>query len=216
MSSNINWQNLRPWSGSQQTAFEELCCQLAACEPEPVPQGSTFIRKGAPDAGVECFWILPNHDELAWQAKFFDSVGDSQWQQLDKSVKTALEKHPRLTSYIICVPLDRQDPRIDDQKWFMDKWNERVNKWEGWAQAEGRTVRFLYWGEHEIFERLTREQHRGRYLFWFRSELFSQSWFQARLDEAVANAGARYSHELNVELPVARLFDGLGSVVKFI
>jgi hypothetical protein len=52
-----------------------------------VPQGSTFIRKGAPDAGVECFWILLNYDERAWQAKFFDSVGDSQWKQLDESVK---------------------------------------------------------------------------------------------------------------------------------
>ncbi len=85
MPSNINWKNLRPWSGLQQTAFEELCCQLAACE--PIPPGSTFIRKGTPDAGVECFWILLNYDERAWQAKFFDSVGDSQWKQLDESVK---------------------------------------------------------------------------------------------------------------------------------
>ncbi len=35
------------------------------------------------------------------------------------------------------------------------------------------------------------------------------------MDEAVANAGARYSPELNVELPVARLFDGLGRTIEF-
>ncbi len=213
MSSHLNWQNLRSWNGSQQTAFEELCCQLAAYE--QVPQNSTFIRKGAPDAGVECFWSLPNGDELAWQAKFFDSVDKSQWEQLDKSVKTALEKHPRLISYTICLPLDRQDPRIDNQKWFMDKWNEQVDKWKGWAKEKGKNVNWLYWGEHEIFERLTREEHRGRYLFWFNRELFSQTWFQARLDEAVANAGARYSPELNVELLIARLFDGLGRTEAF-
>lgn len=215
MLSNINWQNLRPWNGSQQTAFEELCCQLAAYE--HVPQGSTFIRKGAPDAGVECFWVLPNLDEKAWQAKFFlSSLESSQWKQLDESVETALAKHyPRLTSYTICLPVDRQDPRIEQQKWFMDKWNEHVEKWRGWAQDRGMSVSFIYWGEHEIFERLTREEHRGRYLFWFKSELFSTSWFQAHLNETVANAGARYSPKLNVELPVARLFDGIGRTTEF-
>ena len=46
-------------------------------------------------------------------------------------------------------------------------------------------------------------------------EQFSQNWFQARLDEVLANAGARYSPELNVELPVAKLFDGLGRTKTF-
>lgn len=95
---SIDWKNLRPWNGSQQSAFEELCCQLAACE--RTPGGSIFIRKGTPDAGVECFWRLPNGDERGWQAKFFLSPpGPVQWRQLNESVKTALEKHPRLVSY---------------------------------------------------------------------------------------------------------------------
>jgi hypothetical protein len=82
---SINWQNLRPWNGSQPLAFEELCCQLAAYE--QAPNGSQFIRKGAPDAGVECFWKLPNGDEWGWQAKFFlSSPSKGQWNQLDKSV----------------------------------------------------------------------------------------------------------------------------------
>lgn len=213
MSSKINWENLRSWNGSQQSAFEELCCQLASYEKQPA--GSVFIRKGAPDAGIECFWGLPNSKELAWQAKFFLSVDESQWKQIDESVRTALNKHPHLISYTVCLPIDRPDPRIDQQKWFMDKWNERVHQWQGWAQSKGMTVSFHYWGEHEIFERLTREEHRGRYLFWFKAELFSQHWFQSRLDETIANAGARYSPELNVELPVARLFDGLGKTAEF-
>src|SRR5260370_30876935 len=132
---SLHWQDLRPWQGSQNTAFEELCCQVAAHE--SVPSGSHFIRKGAPDAGVECFWQLPNADEWAWQAKFFPtSLEDGQWRQLDESVRTALEKHPRLTSYTVCLPIDRQDPRIDRQKWFMDKWNERVDKWRGRGRAK--------------------------------------------------------------------------------
>lgn len=214
MSSLINWQNLRSWHGSQHSAFEEVCCQLAASE--KLPTGSVFIRKGTPDAGVECFWRLPNSGEWAWQAKFFLTVDESQWKQLDQSVKTALDKHPHLVSYTICLPIDRQDPRIDGKKWLMDKWNNYVQKWQEWAQSRGMVVQFQYWGEYEIFERLTREEHRGRFLFWFKADLFSQHWFRSRLDEAIANAGPRYSPELNVELPIAKLFDGLGRTVSFL
>ncbi|HEX8453185.1 MAG TPA: hypothetical protein VF647_13870 [Longimicrobium sp.] len=58
---NISWTDLRPLKGSQHAAFEELVCQLAAGE--TVPKGARFIRIGAPDAGVEAVWILPNGDE---------------------------------------------------------------------------------------------------------------------------------------------------------
>jgi hypothetical protein len=211
---SINWQDLRPWNGSQQLAFEQLCCQLAAYE--RAPHDSVFIRKGAPDAGVECFWKLPNGDEWGWQAKFFLSPpGPSQWRQLDNSIRQALEKHPRLTSYTICLPIDRSDPKVHEQKWFMDRWNEHVDEWQKWAQERGIAVQFEYWGDHEILERLSREEHRGRHFFWFDKDLFSQQWFEDRVEETVANAGLRYTPELHVELPISRLFDGLGQTTDF-
>lgn len=64
-----DWHKIRSLNGSQEKGFAELCCQLAAGEPHPI--GSTFIRKGTPDAGVECYWTVPNGDESGWQAKFF-------------------------------------------------------------------------------------------------------------------------------------------------
>ena len=86
---SINWNNLRSWNGSQESGFEELCCQLASLE--SVPAGAEFFRKGTPDAGVECFWRLPSIDEWAWQAKYFRSAPNpNQWRQIDDSVKTAL------------------------------------------------------------------------------------------------------------------------------
>ena len=211
---SLNWQKLRPLNGSQNTAFEALCCQLANYE--KVPIDSIFIRKAPPDAGVECYWRLPNGDEWGWQAKFFASPPrPSQWDQINDSVRTALQKHPRLTSYTICLPIDRQDPRKDHENWFMDKWNEHVKKWKGWAQEKSMSVEFNYWGEHEIFERLSQEEHRGRLFFWFNEESFSQQWFENRIEEAIANVGPRYTPELNVELPIARLFDGLGRTSEF-
>ena len=211
---DIDWGSLRTLNGSQPEAFEELCCQLAAHE--NTPADSTFVRLGDPDAGVECYWQLPGGDEWGWQAKYFRSPpGSSQWKQIDSSVKTALEKHDRLTKYTVCLPIDRQDPRIEEQDWFKDKWDQHVEKWEDWADEEGMSVEFEYWGRGEILERLGRDEHRGRYYFWFNGELFSQGWFRERFEEARANVGERYLPEINIELPVADLFDGLGRIPSF-
>ena len=214
MSSSINWQNLRPWGGSEHIGFEELCCQLAFYE-QQLPD-SKWERKGTPDAGVECLWIQPDGKKHGWQSKYFLSQpDDGQWVQVDNSVRTTLNKHSELTTYTICFPCDRQDPRIPNQKWFQDKWNERVVKWQEWASERGMSVEFRYWGESEICERLAREEHRGRYKFWFDKELFSDSWFEQRLKPTLLDAEPRYSPELNVELPIAKIFDGLGRSKDF-
>ena len=206
---SLNWNNLRPWDGSQRSAFEELCCQLA--DSEDMLEGEKFIRKGAPDAGVECYWKLANNDEHGWQAKFFTSPpNDSQWKQIDDSVNTALKKHPKLTKYIICLPIDRQDPRVDNQNWFMDKWNQHEEKWEQWAIQKGMNVEFLYWGQHEIGTRLALDKHSGRRFFWFNEEYLSQKWLELNLAIAIKNAGPRYTPELNVDVPISKIFDFLG------
>jgi hypothetical protein len=210
----MNWSDLRSFDGSQQKAFEELCCQLAAYE--GAPPGSNFVRKGAPDSGLECYWRLPNGDERGWQAKFFTSRPESvQWQQIEESLKTAFIKHPRLTSFTLCLPVDRADPRIENQRWFMDEWNHRVASWQEWAHQREREVEFAYWGDHELWERLSRDEHRGRFFFWFNHEFLSNQWITNRLDEAIANVGPRYSPKLHVGLPVAELFDGLGRTATF-
>ena len=85
----VEWSKLRHWDDSQNTAFEILVCQLA--EYERVPDGSTFVRKGAPDAGVECYWQPPDGRELGWQARFFTSSPTrQQWKQVDNSVGCTL------------------------------------------------------------------------------------------------------------------------------
>ena len=211
---SINWNNLRPWNGSQDSSFEELCCQLAALE--AVPTGSQFFRKGTPDAGVECFWRLPNTDEWAWQAKFFRSaLTSTQWQQVDKSAKTAIEKHPRLTKYTVCFPLDRADARIGEQKSFLMKWNQHVAKWQRLAAKKGMSITFEYWGQSEIGTRFTGEKQQGRHWFWFGEERFSNTWFRNRMKEAVANARDRYTPDLNVDLPIRHNFEALGRTPKF-
>lgn len=210
---DVDWNRLRTWKNSKNSAFEALCCQLA--ESEAVPSNSTFFRKGAPDSGVECYWRLPNGDEWGWQAKFFTSQPTgNQWQQIDRSVRKALSGHPRLRQYFICLPFDPPDPR-KGLKTFQKAWQQHQKKWDGWARTHKMKVNFVFWGEHRLLERLSKEEHRGRRAFWFNETLFSQSSLTASLASVIANAGARYTPEVHVELPIAKLFDGLGRTERF-
>lgn len=209
-----DWHKIRAWNGSREKGFEELCCQLAAGE--AYPSGSRFVRKGTPDAGVEAFWTLPGGDEHGWQAKFFTAPpSPGQWTQIDKSVKTVLAKHPRLTRYVICVPIDRPDPRQKGQKSFLDKWNQMVAAWKKAAAKRRMTVEFEFWGDHELTSRLNREENRGRHWFWFSEEQFTLDWFRKKLRVAIENAGERYTPVLHVELPIARHFAALGRTPAF-
>ena len=106
----IDFERIRPHGGRRDLGFEELCCQLAGLEPR-LP-GSQFYRKGAGgDAGVECYLIRPDGSEAGWQAKYVFEFGSSQTGQLDKSIKAALGKHPRLDTYYVCLPMDLRDNR---------------------------------------------------------------------------------------------------------
>ena len=198
---NIDWTDIRPLNGSQADGFEELCAQLARAES---PTGAKFKRKGTPDAGVECFCVLDDGGEWGWQAKYFQTLGPSQWSQLDRSVKTALDKHPELARYFICIPLDRSDARIERQKSLMQRWDEHAKKWCDWAHKRGMCVEYVWWGRSELLERLSRSEHIGRQYFWFGQRGFDSDWFQERLNEALQSAGPRYSPEVHVDLPIAR------------
>jgi hypothetical protein len=212
----IEWTSIKPLQGSQNHAFEELVCQLA--REEFIENRKEFYRVAAPDGGVEAYCVLENGDEYGWQAKYFSSMSsrkDSQWNEVKESFETALEKHPKLVRYYVCIPLDRADPRKDGQQWFMDKWNAKTKEWIEDAKQQGRTISFEYWGSSELLHRLSREEHAGRRLFWFAKEEFSDSWFERHIEKSIADLGVRYSAKLNVELDIAKYFDALSRNDRF-
>ncbi|MFN9659479.1 MAG: AVAST type 2 anti-phage system protein Avs2 [Cyanobacteriota bacterium] len=214
----LDWSAIRPLNGGRDKGFEELCSQLARGE---APAGSHFIRKGTPDAGVECYAVLTDATEWGWQSKYFDVIGDSQWKQLDESVKAAIDKHPQLIRYFVCVPLDLADARIvgkkNGTKWksAKEQWDDHVTKWRMWAQERNRTIDFDWWGSSEMLERLSRTENVGRVRFWFGKNGFDGAWFTARLDEAIKAAGPRYTPEIHVELPIAEDLDAFGRTQRF-
>lgn len=205
---DINWHDIRPWNNSRNGGFEELCVQLAR---SVVPEGTRMRRTGVQDAGVECYYVRDDNTEWGWQAKYFTSpLSGSEWQQLDGSVKTALEKHPNLTRYFVCVPRDLADARIENRTSEMDRWDDHVEKWKGWARDRCMNVEFDWWGSSELAELLSQDEHIGRRWFWFDQRFFDHDWFQRRLDEAVADAGPRYTPEVHIDLSIAEDLERFG------
>lgn len=204
---NLNWNDIRPINNSLNEGFEELVCQLARIE--KIDSAVKFIRKGKPDAGVECFWILDTGEEIAWQAKFFtSSLEETQWRQINKSVSTALAKHPNLKRLYIAIPIDPSDARVDNQKSMLDKWNIHVARWVNEANSLSRAVEFVPWWNSDLIGKI-QSADSGFLHFWFNKEEFTTEWFSRQNELAIADLGPRYTPELNVELPISHLFDGL-------
>lgn len=187
---SINFNNIR----DGRDGFEELCAQLARAETDV----GEFVRTGNPDAGVECYRILDS-GEHGWQAKYFlTTPRPQQWRQIDESVKAALDGHPNLTRYVVCVPVDLPDGRPTKGKSARDRWNALVQKWQAKAQKRGMNVEFEWWGEFELTNRLVRPENAGLARYWFDKSIFNSDWFNDRIKESIRAAGPRYSPELHV------------------
>jgi hypothetical protein len=212
MSLNLDWAAIRALNGSKRDGFEELCAQLARAD---CPAQSSFFRKGRPDSGVEAYVVLHDGTEWAWQSKYFHTLGESQWTQLDESVRTALGGHPKLTRFIACIPLDLPDGRSGRAKSARERWNDRVTTWSQWAAQKGMSVNFIWQGSHEMLTALARPEHGGLVNFFFGNRYLDDAWFLDRLTEAHRAAGPRYTPELNVRLTLAEQFQALGRTAEF-
>lgn len=213
---NIDFLSIRSHNGSQAGGFEELVCQIAHLRR---PEGAVrFVRKegAGGDAGVECYWILNDQTEICWQAKYFmGQMNASRWGQLDKSFATALDRHPNLTKYVICLPIDKPDSRSKRAGKQVvtteDEWQRHVAKWRGKAESLSRSVEFEFWGKHELLLFLTTQdpQYSGKLLYWFDSAVLTTHSFNRTVTKAKQILKDRYDCEFHVDLPIAGSFDGL-------
>jgi len=207
---HINWNNIRLINNSLNEGFEEFVAQLA--RKETINKQKEFIRKGKPDAGLECLWILEDATEWGWQAKYFiSSLGPAQWKQIEESTKTAIEKHPKLKKYIIAIPLDPADAKIKGQTSLLDKWSKKKVAWEKLASEQGLELEIEAWWQSDIISRLEKPNIEGFINFWFDKEFLTDEWIQNQNNEAIANLGERYSTEVNYELDTKSIFKGIAA-----
>lgn len=213
--SNFHWTNIISLNGSQNDAFEELLCQLA--KKEDIQNKKKFIKVGNPDGGVECYVVIDNGDEIGFQAKWFLSTPqNTQWDQIEHSFETALKTHPKMVTYYVAIPQDRADPRIPNRSSFMEKWNDKVKKWQKLAHDKyGRKIEFIYWGTSDFITRLSEEKNAGLKSFFFSNIDLSDDWFENQNKLAIADLDKRYTPEINVELDIVENFDALSRNARF-
>ena len=210
----IDFRDLRDHDGSKHRAFEELCYQLIGVH-EKLRRGTRTLRHGTPDGGVEACVVFKDGTVWAWQAKYLFTLGTAEFGQLDRSVKSALASQPNLVRYTVCLPCNRPAAAAEGTTSAMKKWEARVAKWKGWAADAGMTVDFDYVGESELVAILTRPDQAGRVLYWFDKTILTPDWFRLSIADATEDVGPRYTPELNIELPIASVFEGLGRTGLF-
>ena len=136
------WNKIISLNGGQANAFEELICQNAMSECEP--NFKEFERVGTPDGGVECYWICKDNSEWGWQAKYYETLGASEWNSIKTSLFDAVETHPQLSKYFICVPHNLSDSRRG-KKTQKSIWEEYKKKWTTEITAKGRSIELVLW-----------------------------------------------------------------------
>jgi hypothetical protein len=107
MSPTIVFQELRPHRGDQATGFEELTRQLVLAEALPNVREIEHRGPGA-DGGVEVLVRFNDGSSWGWQSKWFDSLGESQVNQLKESFQSAIKNFGpddkgRLTRFIVAL-----------------------------------------------------------------------------------------------------------------
>ncbi len=207
-----NWIALRAWNGSQENGIRGAL--LPALRPVSRASRTRFIRK-APrtQAWSASGNYLTVRNTAGRQSSSYHTLQQRSGAQIDHSVKTALVE-TRQTGRdtrglyaggpIRCQAQGKRRASRAMGATLCQPWS----KWE--ARERGMSVEFTYWGNSELVSRLSQEGNRGRYWFWFNSEVLTIEWFKNRLKSAIADAGERYTPELHVDLPISQSFDALG------
>ena len=184
----IDFSAIRMLDGKQDKGFEELCVQLL-----PLLLGETPIRvdriegRGG-DGGVEAIAPTTSGQFIGLQSKFFAKLDASQWRQVDESVRTAIGKHPELTRYIVCVPLDRTPGQIT-------KWTGLMAKWRDLS-----SILSVEWvGHSELLGVLLKPEASHLLNYWLDFPEFSVEWVSNQTEIAIGQLHDRYTPALHQE-----------------
>ena len=214
---DFDLQDIRPHRGSQYHGFEELCAQLLSLEPRP-PSAVFYRKGGSADGGVEAYIEFDHGDEHCLQAKFYSRFTADLSNKLTASLKQALDNHPRLVKYIVCLPFNLRDAKEGAKTTELDRWKAWKEKALAEAELRSRKLSIELWTASVIHTKLTTNDGRyaGRLRYWLDKEVFTDAWFSKRWQEAKAVLGERYLPQFHVETPARQLIDALVRAPDFV
>jgi hypothetical protein len=183
---DIRFLDIRPLDGKQSQGFEELCFQLLPwLVGEPMTNANRVDGRGG-DGGVEAIATTPSGLNVGLQCKYFAGLSETQWRQIDKSVRTVIDKHPEVARYLVCVPLNRTPAEIR-------KWNSLSTAWR--ELATSLTVEWV--GLSELFGHLLKTDASHLKTYWFSCPEFSFDWVATQTQTAIRQLHDRYTPRLH-------------------
>lgn len=200
----IAFRRIRGYDGAQSGGFEQLSVELFA-RAHGLSRQLVRVNGAGGDGGVEAYAALENKGKVGMQAKFFDQLTDTQWRQIDKSVKTALDQHPDLKEYHVYVPLDRTKGRLGKTEGQVERWNALVETWH--KLSNGADVEFIWQGRYEIELALKKAANHDLLFYWFGTPQFDDDWIDRILRAALRTLGERYQPARHVDARVGRELD---------
>ncbi|WP_155257485.1 hypothetical protein [Rhizobium leguminosarum] len=164
---------------------------------------------------MEATWTEPNGTVHGLQAKYFTSLGSSEKKQATKSVRQAVDNYPSLATFTICVPFaltgKTASKTTRPRRGQHDVFDDWVVEWEKELKAQGATVRFVLWDASELLRLFAAaDTTGGLQRYWFGDAAFRADWFLSKLENARAQAGSRYSPQLDVATPLDDALQAFG------
>ncbi len=202
--------NLKTYGLSPEKAFESLCNQIfeAWVKSEYEKQLSYFstVRGDGGDGGVESFAELSDGSFIGLQAKWFDSLGDQQINQIKKSIQSALRVRPQMRRYVVCLPIDLTNEKVVKGNKVTE--NHEANRWKTLKEEISKEYPNLtldLWTNHDLTTLLQREQLQGANRFWLGVEAFTFDLLRDQFGKARSSwLSQRYLPDLHVAGRISR------------
>jgi hypothetical protein len=208
----MNFETFKTYSDSPQNAFETFCTQLFERYLRR-KYGSKLIKfrvvNGAGgDGGIEAYGQLANGDLIAVQAKWFrTSMQDSEINQIEKSVNTAMTHRKNIVEYFICVPRALASVKMGKGKVAVANTEEyRVDQLTTKIKTAYPNTTFTWWFEQDMQNELLESDNEGMNKFWFERdvitlnqlvhqfELEKDAWIDKRYIPELHGPGVIQSH----------------------
>ncbi len=200
----MDFNNFKTYSDSPQNAFETFCTQLFERYLRR-KYGSDLIKfrvvNGAGgDGGIEAYGELKNGDLIAVQAKWFrTSMQDSQINQIEKSVNTAMKHRKNIVEYFICVPRSLASVKTGKGKVAVVNTEEyRVDQLATKIETAYPNTTFTWWFEQDIQSELLESDNEGMNKFWFERDIITHNQLVQQFEmQKTAWIDKRYIPELH-------------------
>lgn len=205
----IDFSAINSFDVGPRDSFEDLICVLAQRDPPDDTSEYQANEGSGGDGGVEAIWLLANGAKIGYQAKYFLSLEEVQWRQIDNSVEQALTVHPELKRYIIAIPIDLTPDRggASRGKSQRQKWDDRVDKWK--SLANDKNIEFELWSATILKEKLLREENASLIKYWFGGDVLNSSWFEKHINVATRTLDNRFNPQEHVEVSIETMFDAI-------